>query len=76
MNSAVAAVTLGPIVHRNVYGRSRVTGLEKVFCVPAMMGRVLAALSDYMHKIKLNRINYRPIVDLPQFVDVVTLSPH
>jgi hypothetical protein len=26
MNSAVAAVTLGPIVHKNVYGKSRLTG--------------------------------------------------
>jgi hypothetical protein len=28
MNKAVAAVTLGPMVHRNVYGRSRVTGFD------------------------------------------------
>jgi hypothetical protein len=31
MNNAVAAVTLGPIVHKKVYGRSRVTGFDNVF---------------------------------------------
>jgi hypothetical protein len=42
MNNAVAAVTLGPIVHKNVYGRSRVTGFDSVFWDRGMMsgGRV------------------------------------
>jgi len=38
MNNAVAAVTLGPIVHRKVYGRSRVTGFENVFWGRGMVG--------------------------------------